>query len=956
MTIKCCSAVPNLSYLVAARVESLTGLTLEVEQSERPFGLYHGTEVNSSDIMTLHKALAPFRPPILACEDLPQDGMLVSLKPEKEDAISEMRVDIGTDCREFLQRLLSEFSDGGFTIGDTELGIADFNSIKTGSKDPFVRQYLQWVAEQMDVQANAITLSDLNEESSQIVLMDPNQAELPPEQRFLISLICDDMVVGKELEALLVQAGFPEENVKLTLIESDDDEEFYLDCGPLKNDRFRTLRRRLMADLSEYHEASDIDQQDYPVRLVKERSGSSEFPLDIAIHWPYRKALTRELRPYAGSKPNRFSVNLKCDDPGKAKSMKQKLSGFGFHHVNVISDISHDELFSITWGQSSAVPEIRSALTQMVEDEMAAMGADQDFELHHQESGPFDLCPDNEINVCLPVWGVEDGSRAARLGAPKNYQLYIKSPEPSEWLDVLKSFEGWCFSSLEVDDIALAEGNEIYYGGAPRSLLDKICQHLEGEFDLSDFRLQKRWSSEDKDIYIFLPKRSTDRTESPAPGFAEPSWQPPEIIHSYSNEPFIARSETHLRIGQIELPLRRRAHPATPSLEHFAHYSIDQTTADTLAFLAQSILLNEPCLLEGETATSKTSAIHYLGALLGQPVMRLNLSGQTDVSELIGRITNTTGQLPFDTETLNANQKLLRPESRDILAHAQREQRGLNSLEQQKIMALEGFVSKDWSWQEGALVTAIREGHLVVLDELNLAEPFVLERFNAVLEQPASLRVSENENECYGPGGRPIHEHFRIFATMNPAEYSGRSLLSPAYRNRWQAKRFVPDATQDDIATMLAFWIHGRQSAVHQAGVQYNATIKSAPFRRLQAIHGIDEFINRLAEFHHGLCELTRTDHSSDPLFSDERREGYVFSRRTLLSLMQFIDQQLANGREDHRQIIREALQRYYLEGLASETDKAAMQRHMEAIGIDPDSLQGNQPLESWQQEVNCNA
>lgn len=41
-------------------------------------------------------------------------------------------------------------------------------------------------------------------------------------------------------------------------------------------------------------------------------------------------------------------------------------------------------------------------------------------------------------------------------------------------------------------------------------------------------------------------------------------------------------------------------------------------------------------------------------------------------------------------------------------------------------------------------------------------------------------------------GGEPIHGDFRIFATMNPAEYAGRSVLSPAYRNRWRAYRQMP--------------------------------------------------------------------------------------------------------------------------------------------------------------------
>ena len=44
-----------------------------------------------------------------------------------------------------------------------------------------------------------------------------------------------------------------------------------------------------------------------------------------------------------------------------------------------------------------------------------------------------------------------------------------------------------------------------------------------------------------------------------------------------------------------------------------------------------------PVALEGDTAASKTTAILWLAHLLNQPVVRLNLHGQTDTGELVGR-------------------------------------------------------------------------------------------------------------------------------------------------------------------------------------------------------------------------------------------------------------------------------------------------------------------------------
>src|SRR5262249_45468178 len=86
-----------------------------------------------------------------------------------------------------------------------------------------------------------------------------------------------------------------------------------------------------------------------------------------------------------------------------------------------------------------------------------------------------------------------------------------------------------------------------------------------------------------------------------------------------------------------------------------------------------------------------------------------------------------------------------------------------------------------WRWQDGPVVTALKRGWWVLLDEVNLAEPQILERLNSVLERDPMLVLTEHDHSAFGPGGQPIHPDFRLFATMNPAEYSGRSVLSPAY-------------------------------------------------------------------------------------------------------------------------------------------------------------------------------
>lgn len=56
-----------------------------------------------------------------------------------------------------------------------------------------------------------------------------------------------------------------------------------------------------------------------------------------------------------------------------------------------------------------------------------------------------------------------------------------------------------------------------------------------------------------------------------------------------------------------------------------------------------------------------------------------------------------------------------------------------------------------FEWTDGPLVTAMRNGEFILLDELSLAEDAVLERLNSVLEPGRSITLAEKGGE--GAGG-----------------------------------------------------------------------------------------------------------------------------------------------------------------------------------------------------------
>ncbi|KAG9243517.1 hypothetical protein BJ878DRAFT_583161 [Calycina marina] len=154
-----------------------------------------------------------------------------------------------------------------------------------------------------------------------------------------------------------------------------------------------------------------------------------------------------------------------------------------------------------------------------------------------------------------------------------------------------------------------------------------------------------------------------------------------------------------------------------------------------------------PVLVQGPTSSGKTSMIEYLAKFSGNKFVRINNHEHTDLQEYLGTyVSGSDGQLRF---------------------------------------------------QEGLLVRALRQGHWIVLDELNLAPTDVLEALNRLLDDNRELLIPETQEIV-----RP-HENFMLFATQNPPGlYGGRKTLSRAFRNRFLELHF-DDIPEDELHIIL---------------------------------------------------------------------------------------------------------------------------------------------------------
>ena len=161
-------------------------------------------------------------------------------------------------------------------------------------------------------------------------------------------------------------------------------------------------------------------------------------------------------------------------------------------------------------------------------------------------------------------------------------------------------------------------------------------------------------------------------------------------------------------------------------------------------------------LLEGPTSAGKTTLVEYLAARCGHRCVRINNHEHTDIQEY-------TGSYAADSK---------------------------------------GKIS----FQEGILVQALRKGHWVILDELNLAPSEVLEALNRLLDDNRELYLPEI-NEAIKP-----HQNFRLFATQNPAgAYGGRKPLSRAFRNRF-VEIHMSDIPEDEMILILMKSLRQRRS------------------------------------------------------------------------------------------------------------------------------------------------
>jgi hypothetical protein len=870
---------------VAVRVGSPTS----VELQHRP----------GIDTDALREVLQPLQPTFRAVAGLDADAVL---RLGDAQPLSAWSVRIECDSDDFARRARSACDEVGFGRLGESFALPEEDVLSHSGASPFARHVLLWQLARLGVtarehkqpgKASVICLT----------LRDPSAAGVPLAQRFPVRVRGDDTTQVERLRSWLQQAGFrPEVGEPLAEAEALS-AAITIAPGPFGGSRAPEQVRQLTELLRDLIDDARIDTSRYPLRVLPD----SEGPF-AEILLPFKACKGGRKPPYSGAFPERFAVRIRGDDVDRAEALQARLVEAGFARVSVeeVPPAQLEQGFRVQWGAAGHEPAIAAMLRTNISTAMAEHGAGPPFEL-----AAVDLADPHstEVIIDFPMVGVDDGSLLVRLSNPAPYAIVLRSPDPGEWDDVLAAWRSWGFRECTADK-AEVPAARLEFDGVPAVLLERVRTLIADCSGLSLTPTQRVTDGEPA-IWVSLPRRPEGSRRAVAAaatpgGFDLRSWfvaglEPPRDRYGS----FVEARADRVRIANVWLPRREPSdEPFIPDPAGFAHFCLDGRTAETLAHLAAAVALREPCLMEGETSTSKTSTVLYLASLLRQPVVRINLNGQTDTGELVGRYVPHAQEEP-GTEV--ASTKHQTPNTKH---------------------------QSQWRWQDGPVVMALKRGWWVLLDEVNLAEPQILERLNSVLERDPMLVLTEHDHSAFGPGGRPVHADFRVFATMNPAEYSGRSVLSPAYRDRWRAHRFIPRPGEVEYRAMLDFLVFGQQPEVTVLGRTYPGARQPAPLAALASWPEIRTLLPALASFHVAL-ENASGQADDTARLGARRKERYVFTRRGLLSFVEYLASPfgLGNG-VPTRRAVREALLRYYLGRVSSPADQRTIVQLVEAAGL----------------------
>ncbi|MEM1349903.1 MAG: hypothetical protein AAGI01_15185, partial [Myxococcota bacterium] len=554
------------------------------------------------------RQLHPFTPRVTLVEELGDIDAELSLGDVVD--LDSVEIRVKSNSNKYAKQLHEKLTDLGFRDNGVEQLDAPTNVLNFGGATEFTRQVVRWFLLRDGIEVTENKCWNDEDDDIYVEVKRSVSADVGPEA---VMLEGDDFKQLFELKERLEAIGF--NRVDVGLIPPDQPAEFQLRSGALVGQpaRLQQLREALESILEE----ADADPERYPLReLLGDAGGSATIRLPLG-------ALERgELPPYAGAFPERWDIVVRTDFPQAVEVLSRELHDAGYTRVRTEVLPEGTLGVRVLWGEASNFEVVRDGVQEIVDGALKELGAAADVSTFTART--FE---DDDVRICIdiPEAALEGGDVYDRIReACSEWRCKIYAMHHGSVSALSNALRALSFSDFKMDRDEDTTECIIKYGGAPLEVVSYVADLTE-RYTGTRPKLTNPWSETDHDIWVYVPTKE-DQVEH-TPDGDEPdihAWfERDEEDDERRARVFLSSEKEQVRFGHVTL---RKRNPSkddqglVPRLDAFAHYCLDQRTAQTVAHLAESVALGEPCLLEGETSVSKTSAVQYLAAQINQPL------------------------------------------------------------------------------------------------------------------------------------------------------------------------------------------------------------------------------------------------------------------------------------------------------------------------------------------------